>query len=402
RLTVKPFNQNQGACTGSGNYALGTTVQITASPKQNHFFKEWDDGDTNSTRDVVINGNRTYVAHFTYKEQVVTSPSVSGGYATGGGTYRSGDVATMQAIAQPGWRFSHWLADGVIYEGEKYSFVVTGDTTIIPVFTPNTYTVYLTPSPMGGGYFTSSNQQPSYEYGDTVTYTAIPVYGYEFVSWDDGVTTPQRTFTITANVRMNAVFATKTASHTVTIVLPDSSYVCPVYYNGQDIGYKQNTTVTATAPEGAILRLDPATPDGQVLVSVTDSDSNVVWSSTSREAIEYTVGDSDEELTLNYQNLEYDLRVTLQPTNQYTLNSGMFNVSIDGNGSYYQPTQQEPMRLYSGLAYGTPIVLTAPLYMGSYIFSHWVTDVGSFGTYTVSFGMVKDIKCIAVYSENAI
>lgn len=450
RITAKPFRQNQGTCTGSGTYALGDTCVISADGNSYYTFRSWDDNVTDNPRTVVVNGNRTYVALFTYKENVVNVVPSSGGYAMGGGNYRAGQPVTLQAVPEPGWRFSHWLIDGETYNGEKYSFVPQGNETVLPVFTQEFYRITFTPIPIAGGNFTIANsQQLSYTYGQTVTVTATPTYGYGFISWDDGVTLPTRTFTMTTNINAKAIFTRNPQNHRITVVLPNDTYVCGVYYNGVNIGYMQTVerlavggtvvareqepphdiidfrtftvpddreidviewhptelvevaVITTMVPEGALLKIEPVIPDGQKLVSVTDSHHNVIWNDTSTQSISYTVGDSDDELTLNFESLHYTMRLGIEPSNEDTLSAGaIFNVLINGNASYYTPSQAQPVAYYPELAYGTQIVLTAPMMIGeNYQFSYWATDNGSFGQYTVSLTLDKNLTCRAIYRE---
>ena len=77
-----------------------------------------------------------------------------------------------------------------------------------PVIT--TYTIVLTAgeggSVSGGG---------SYKEGKSVTITATPNFGYEFVSWSDGDTNAQRTFNVSEDLNLSASFAN---SYTVEVV----------------------------------------------------------------------------------------------------------------------------------------------------------------------------------------
>ena len=56
---------NGGICTGTGVYDEGDRITITAEPNDGYIFKNWDDGDTNLVRDIIVDESKTtYVAKF--------------------------------------------------------------------------------------------------------------------------------------------------------------------------------------------------------------------------------------------------------------------------------------------------------------------------------------------------
>lgn len=56
--------KGEGVVTGKGNYYYGTTVTLTATPKDGYHFAKWSDGDTNSPREVVVTSDSTFTAIF--------------------------------------------------------------------------------------------------------------------------------------------------------------------------------------------------------------------------------------------------------------------------------------------------------------------------------------------------
>lgn len=53
-----------GTVSGGGNYDVGSSVQISATPNTGYLFSKWSDGNTNATRIIVANENATYTAEF--------------------------------------------------------------------------------------------------------------------------------------------------------------------------------------------------------------------------------------------------------------------------------------------------------------------------------------------------
>lgn len=403
RITAKPYDASIGYCTGSGNYNLGQTATIHALTfSSSYIFSGWDDGNYDNPRTITVNGNATYIANFTAQAIKITVPQSTGGNVIGSGDYKSGNVITLQAVSEPGWRFSHWLVDGAEYTNETYRFVANENKSVIPFFVPQTYTLTLESVPFGTGSFTVS-PQGSYEYGDTVLITAVPTYGYVFVEWNDGVTNPERSVTFYSNVGLKAIFEEQKTLHTITVVLPDSTYNCYVYYNGEDIGYKSGSNITVSATEGSSLTITPIIPNGKRLISVTDSDNNVIWQNTAydsrQQSIIYVVGDSDETLTLNFEDVLYRMDVAFEPVNTGLLGYVDLTVSINGNVTQFTPTQAELVRRFSNLGYGDEISLTAPLNVGTTPFLFWDTDLGSIGTNVMNYQLTKDMKCVAIFGE---
>lgn len=63
-VTVLSADNNMGYATGGGTYDFGTEVRIEAIPRQNHIFTQWNDGDTNNPRDIIVLNDITFIAEF--------------------------------------------------------------------------------------------------------------------------------------------------------------------------------------------------------------------------------------------------------------------------------------------------------------------------------------------------
>ena len=63
-LTVVSADNTKGTVTGGGTYAEGTKVTITATATEGCSFVEWQDGDTNASREVTVTADATYTATF--------------------------------------------------------------------------------------------------------------------------------------------------------------------------------------------------------------------------------------------------------------------------------------------------------------------------------------------------
>ena len=75
-ITVRSMNDNFGTTTGSGVYAEGTIVTITAIPASGYRFVWWNDRNQDNPRQITVTGNATYTAVFAL-ENGVEETSVS-------------------------------------------------------------------------------------------------------------------------------------------------------------------------------------------------------------------------------------------------------------------------------------------------------------------------------------
>lgn len=105
-----------------------------------------------------------------------------------------GATPTKPSTAQHSYTFFGW--DTTIEE-------VTRDVVYIAVYTQTVNKYTLQTEATEGGTVTGGGL---YEYGASVTLTAIPDNGYNFVSWTDGSTEESRTVTVTGNATYTAQF----------------------------------------------------------------------------------------------------------------------------------------------------------------------------------------------------
>lgn len=64
-ITVVASPSGGGTTTGSGNYAEGSQVTISATPSSGYSFVQWNDGNTNATRTIIVGSSaKTYTAIF--------------------------------------------------------------------------------------------------------------------------------------------------------------------------------------------------------------------------------------------------------------------------------------------------------------------------------------------------
>ncbi len=177
---------------------------------------------------------------------------INGGIVEGGDTYEIGQRCTVTATANTGYQFNNWTENGTVVSGNaSYSFIVTGNRTLVANFTvpAQIFTISVSVNPAGSGSFNGAGQ---YEEGRSCTLTATPATGYKFVNWSENgqvaSSDAEYTFTVESNRALVANFALETYSVSVS-ANPENGGVIS---GGGNYEYGQECTVTAIAASGFI------------------------------------------------------------------------------------------------------------------------------------------------------
>jgi uncharacterized repeat protein (TIGR02543 family) len=231
-LTVKI----SGEGTVSKSVECGNPVELTAHPAPGWRFVRWEESTPAGTR-TLGEANPLLVAFG--KESVVTAifeltALTLDVQVVGSGvvqinprkeTYDLGEKVTLTAAPQAGWVFGSWSGD---LTGANVAVEITMQTskqitaTFLQLFTLN---LVLDPA---GGQVRIEPQKAQYADGETVTLTALPHPGYEFVEWiingevvraGVGSTENPLTLTIRANMTVEARFAVM-ATNQSSLFLP--------------------------------------------------------------------------------------------------------------------------------------------------------------------------------------
>ena len=228
-----------GTVTGGGTYSYGDTCTITATPTYNYYeFNSYsiNIGGSISTSytnpySFTVESDMSIEALFTLKQYTVTTTNDGNGSVSGGGSYYYNSTCTLTATPGTGYEFDEWTVSGSqVSTSNPYSFTVTEDVTVNANFKVPTYTVTI--SSVTGGSVTGAG---TYSYGDTVTITATPDTGYEFVSFDvNGSTISQNpySFTITSNVTVVPSFELLPPDYLTITSLDDNNRVGIVRSSG--------------------------------------------------------------------------------------------------------------------------------------------------------------------------
>ena len=216
-ITVSANPSNSGTTSGGGTYTHGQSCTVIATSADGYTYMNWTENgsvvSTDANYSFIVTSNRSLVANFeeqqpdTYNINVSPNPNI-GGTVTGGGNYNGGQQCTVTATANTGYTFVNWTENGeVVTTNASYTFIVTGNRTLVANFTLNSYTITVTADPTEGGRVTGSG---NYDHGASCTLTATANENYEFINWTkNGIevsTDATYTFMVTASEEYVAHF----------------------------------------------------------------------------------------------------------------------------------------------------------------------------------------------------
>lgn len=155
RTVTLHCDSTMGSVSGGGVYVDSSIVTITATANDGYRFMQWDDGDTNAVRTLLLVSDTTFTAYFApdtmpvpqdtvWRTVTVHMLLVSGDTifvadvvsVTGAGSYPDSTLVTLTAYYDYPY-FWYWVtpANDTLYDN-PYSFVVTSDTVINAIFGP--------------------------------------------------------------------------------------------------------------------------------------------------------------------------------------------------------------------------------------------------------------------------
>ncbi len=223
-LTASGVNGAVAKTPEKASYSQGETVTLTATPSTGYSFSSWsgDASGTSPSTAVTMDGNKSVTANFTANTYTLTASGVNGAVAKTPekASYNHGETVTLTATASTGYSFASWSGDA---SGTSPSTTVTMDSnrSVTANCAINTYT--LTAGGTNGSVMRTPDKT-SYTHGETVTVTAVPSTGYEFVSWSGDLTggTTPATFVMDTNKSVVASFRAEGVDETPPVVVASS------------------------------------------------------------------------------------------------------------------------------------------------------------------------------------
>ena len=197
-----------GSVEGGGTYPEGATVQISAIPNENAYFKQWNDGDQHNPRLITVTQDTTFTAFFIemdlYYTIEVKSDNLLMGSVYGSGQFPANTVISIGASPNPGFQFVSWQ-DGntdnprTVTVTENAIYIASFEIKPVQTYTITVYYEETQGFVLGAGV---------YEEGSTATLAAIPADDYKFIKWSDNSTENPREIIVTQDIVLAAFFNT--------------------------------------------------------------------------------------------------------------------------------------------------------------------------------------------------
>ena len=235
-------NNQMGSVSAPKSAEYLDQVTISATAKYGYHFVQWNDGNIDNPRALVLTQDTTFTAEFAPNQYSITTNSANPdrGTTQGDTLVNYLEKVTISATANYGYHFAQWNDRNT----ENPRVVqVTEDKTYTAQFDKNIYSVttYCNNNQMG-----SVNAPESAEYLDQVTISATASYGYHFVQWNDGITDNPRAIVLTQDTTLTAEFAHNQYSITTT----SSHSERGTTQGDTTVNYLEDITISATANYG--------------------------------------------------------------------------------------------------------------------------------------------------------
>lgn len=190
-------------------------IIVTATPNYGYHFDHWSNGRTANPDTITILSDTTLIAYFAKNEYTLNIKPVrmdgnefvelgqdtSVLQITYPDTLEYLDTATITITSySPGVQFSYWR-DG--YTSNPRKHILTGDTTLFPVFNVGQCSVNLSSDTTQG----TTTGSGSGLYLSQHVISATPAYGYHFDHWSDGDTNNPRAVVLAGDTSLTALFA---------------------------------------------------------------------------------------------------------------------------------------------------------------------------------------------------
>lgn len=137
-ITVVASPSGGGTTTGSGNYAEGSQVTISAIPSSGYAFVQWNDGNTNATRTIIVGSSaKTYTAIFEVSSEMTPIWSNAQGffYAENNKWYghkwaaaTGYNVTTGQVVKVSILNNTHYISDSGLIRYKHYAVATKSGT----------------------------------------------------------------------------------------------------------------------------------------------------------------------------------------------------------------------------------------------------------------------------------
>ncbi|HXJ61849.1 MAG TPA: chitobiase/beta-hexosaminidase C-terminal domain-containing protein, partial [Verrucomicrobiae bacterium] len=229
----------------SGLHYEGTLWNISAHPASGWQFLRWQGDATGNNPDIVVKMDRPKNVQAIFGTMVTTAVGGSGQVALypSTGPYLYGSRLRIAARPSAGYYFATWGGDASLRANPLEFLVTKPNLTISALFAPlpaNAVNMYVDVD--GQGMVALSPDPPSYSPGSSVTLTAIPAPGWQFVQWRGALSGTSSNTTV--------VLDTSKTATAVFQILPTYTLTATTAGGGAIYG-----NVGSPYPEGTVVNL---------------------------------------------------------------------------------------------------------------------------------------------------
>lgn len=178
-----------GSTAGTGEYALGSSATVIATPNPGYKFSKWQVNGVNvsnaSSYTFTVTADRTLVAKFkpVYSVTATAFPP-EGGDPEADPIYEVGELAKLKSKPSSGWSLVSWTQNGLVVSTDvDFSFNVSSNRDLVANYALG-HRIDLTADPKTAGDVSGAGV---FEENVPVTVSAKARQGYVFLGWtDDG------------------------------------------------------------------------------------------------------------------------------------------------------------------------------------------------------------------------
>ncbi len=363
KVSLTVLNDGNGSATKSPDLSLGydpgAVVTLTPVPNSGFGFLNWT-GDVPSGHEndnpleLTMDASKSLTAHF-IQSYIITAGVVGNGTIIPNGAVSVTEGSNRQFIIAPntGSHFDSLYVDGAKSDStSSYTFInVLTTHTITAYFSPDQHTVVAVADSNGSVQFTPD--QPTYDYGSTVSLQAVPVTDYAFINWTGDVPAGHET---------------------------DNPLSLPVNGNKSLVAHFAFNirTINATVDGNGTI-----TPNGDVIVANASNQQFIISPNTGYKLDSLLVDGSKVDSISSYTFVNVVANHTIKAF--FSIGSYPVNVSTLGNGSVGKNPD------LANYVYNTDVELTATPSTG-WSFAGWTgSATGSTNPLTYTVGETNEI-----------
>ena len=236
-------DESYGQVTDGSVYDYGTPITLTANATTGYHFTQWNDGNTENPRNIIVTQDTSFVAWFEIDTFFVdvSANDVSFGSTSGSGVYDWSSEVVISATPNEHYHFVQWQ-DG--NTSNPRLVTITKDTSFVAIFQEDTrYTLQVVSNNQTMGTVEGAGE---YYEGETISIKATANEHYHFSQWSDGNTDNPRLVTVISDNTFIANFV----KDIYTVSVESENVTMGTVYGAGEYEYQDVVEIYAVAYAG--------------------------------------------------------------------------------------------------------------------------------------------------------